>query len=72
MTNTSSTAEDMIKKKVKLKDPGWKYAYWPKEHDKNMIMCELCGLVTNGGIKRQKEHLIGGFGDMKKCPNTSK
>ena len=62
----------MIKKKIKLKDSGWKYAYWLDEHDKNKIMCVLCDLITNEGIKRQKEHLISNFGDVKKYSNTSK
>ena len=41
-------------------------------YDKNPIQCLLCAHVSKGGIKRQKEHLIGGFGDVTKCPKTTK
>ncbi|MQL83199.1 hypothetical protein Taro_015676 [Colocasia esculenta] len=66
------TSEIEVKKKAKSNDPGRKYEYWLDENDKNKIKCDLCGFVTNGGIKRQKEHLVGGFSDVKKCPKTTK
>lgn len=31
----------------------------------------LCGTWVHSGIKRLKQHLIGGFGDRQKCPGTT-
>ncbi|XP_042488693.1 uncharacterized protein LOC122068842 [Macadamia integrifolia] len=58
-------------RKAKSKDPGWKYGYWPDLNDKNLVRCTLCGKDAKGGIKRLKQHLIGGYGDISKCPKTT-
>lgn len=56
------------------KDPGWKYAT-QNPNDKNSITCNFCQKVTNGGIYRAKQHLIGGQRNAKacaKCPDHVK
>jgi hypothetical protein len=58
-------------RRAKSDDPGWKYAWWPDLTDKNKIQCMLCGKITKGGIKRQKEHLIGGYSDVGQCSKTT-
>src|SRR6266540_1814150 len=57
--------------KLKSKDPGWKYGYWPEIGNRDKVMCTLCNTVTKGGIKRLKEHLAGGYSDALICPNTT-
>jgi hypothetical protein len=32
----------------------------------------LCPKQIKGGIKRLKQHLAGGYGDIVKCPNTTR
>jgi hypothetical protein len=59
-------------RRAKSQDPGWKYAWWPDLKDKNVLQCLLCGKKTSAGIKRQKEHLIGGYPNTTKCPKTSR
>jgi hypothetical protein len=59
-------------RRAKSQDPGWKYAWWPDVKDKNIVQCLLCGKRTSDGIKRQKEHLIGGYPNTTKCPKTSR
>jgi hypothetical protein len=58
------------KRRAKSKDPGWKYAYWPTD-DKQIVECLLCGKVMCSGIKRAKQHLAGGFGDVLVCEKTT-
>jgi hypothetical protein len=58
------------KRRAKLKDTGWKYAYWPSE-DKNIVECLLCEKVMSSGIKRMKQHLLGGFGYVLVCEKTT-
>src|SRR6266540_6970269 len=57
--------------KLKSKDPGWKYGYWPEIGNRDKVMCNLCNTATKGGIKRLKEHLAGGYSDVVMCPNTT-
>jgi hypothetical protein len=59
-------------RRAKSQDPGWKYAWWPDLKDKNVLQCLLCGKKTSAGIKRQKEHLIGGYPNTTKCPKTTR
>ncbi|XP_043693373.1 uncharacterized protein LOC122643867 [Telopea speciosissima] len=59
------------KRKAKSNDPGWKYGFWPNLEDKNCVKCILCGVDTKGVIKRLKQHLIGGYGDVAKCTKTT-
>lgn len=57
---------------VNMPTVGWKYEYWPDENNKIKIKCDLCGLVSNGGINRHIEHLIEGYPNVKKCSKTTK
>ena len=40
-------------------------------NDKNMVQCLLCAHISLDGIKRLKDHLIGGCSDVVKCPKTT-
>ena len=62
---------DPAQKPKRSTDPGWKYAYWPELSNKDKIACLLCGGEVRGGIKRFKQHLAGGYGDAKICPQVS-
>ena len=35
------------------------------------MTCKLCDKKVPGGIKRFKQHLAGGFGDVVNCPESS-
>jgi hypothetical protein len=59
------------KRKAKSSDPGWKYGFWPEIGNRDLVECSLCGGRLNSGIKRLKEHLVGGYGDAVKCPKTT-
>jgi hypothetical protein len=58
-------------RKAKSNDPGWKYAYWKDPARRDWVTCMLCGNEASGGIKRFKEHLAGGYGDIILCPRVS-
>lgn len=60
------------KRKAKSCDPGWKFAVWPDLSNKDKVKCVLCGNENRGGINRFKQHLIGGFPDIMKCPKTTR
>ena len=49
------------------KDPRWKYGRLLNEKDTSMLICIFCNKVTKGGIYKQKQHLVGGFRNSKKC-----
>ena len=49
------------------KDPRWKYACLLNEKDTSMLICIFCDKVTKKGICRQKQHLVRGFQNSKKC-----
>ncbi|KAL6565628.1 hypothetical protein OROHE_004683 [Orobanche hederae] len=76
--NTSNTENEWRelakdpKRKAKSKDPGWKYAFYPNLGNKDVVKCVLCGNENHGGINRFKQHLIGGYPDIHKCPKTSR
>jgi len=36
-----------------------------------LVECVLCGTQVKARIKRLKEHLVGGYGDAIKCPETT-
>ncbi|WOL05339.1 hypothetical protein Cni_G14067 [Canna indica] len=59
------------KRKPNSKDIGWRYGYWPDLNKRQLIACSLCGNQLNGGITRLKQHLAGGYGDVKKCDKTT-
>ncbi|XP_037404559.1 uncharacterized protein LOC119267293 [Triticum dicoccoides] len=52
-------------------DPGWNYGYWLTPGNSNNVVCNLCGKITKGGIKRHKEHLAGTGGDATGCPKAT-
>ncbi|XP_020264013.1 uncharacterized protein LOC109839951 [Asparagus officinalis] len=45
--------------KGRRQDPTWKYTSLVEEGNSNKHKCIYCNKITNGGISRQKEHLIG-------------
>jgi hypothetical protein len=57
--------------KAKSNDPGWKYGYWSNLGNRDQVACTLCDSMVCGGIKRLKQHLAGGYGDTKMCPETT-
>jgi hypothetical protein len=57
-------------RKAKSNDPGWKYAYWQDPARRDWVTCILCGHEGSGGIKRFKQHLAGGYGDIVLCPKV--
>ncbi|XP_031116598.1 uncharacterized protein LOC116020254 [Ipomoea triloba] len=59
------------KRKANSKDPGWKYGFWPDLSRKDLIQCNLCGREITQGIKRLKQHLAKGYGDVVACRNTT-
>ena len=59
-------------RRPKSNDPGWKYAYYVEAEKRELIQCALCPKQIKGGIKRLKQHLAGGYGDIVKCPNTTR
>ncbi|KAL6563638.1 hypothetical protein OROGR_002597 [Orobanche gracilis] len=78
MENTSNNENEWRelakdpKRKAKSKDPGWKYAFYPNLGNKDVVKCVLCGNENHGGINRLKQHLIGGYPDIHKCPKTTR
>ncbi|GJN12741.1 hypothetical protein PR202_ga31047 [Eleusine coracana subsp. coracana] len=58
-------------RKAKSKDPRWKYGFWPILGKKEVVHCIFCKKEVNAGIKRFKQHLAGGFGDVEKCPKAN-
>ncbi|KAL6875546.1 hypothetical protein ACP4OV_013059 [Aristida adscensionis] len=59
------------KRKAKSKDPGWKYGFWLEIGNRDLVVCVLCGTRVTAGIKRLKEHLVGGYSDAVKCESTT-
>jgi hypothetical protein len=35
---------------------------------KDVVKCILCVKIVHAGVRRLKEHLVGGHGDVAKCP----
>nr|XP_004238493.1 uncharacterized protein LOC101254199 [Solanum lycopersicum] len=56
-----SAAEDLSKKR----DIGWNYG--PQGATNDSGNCNFCGSTFNGGITRHKQHLVGGFKNVKQC-----
>ncbi|XP_019253995.1 PREDICTED: uncharacterized protein LOC109232704 [Nicotiana attenuata] len=52
------------------KDPAWAYSTRVSETNKMTIRCLFCDKITNGGIYRQKAHLIGGDPNGASCPKV--
>jgi hypothetical protein len=59
-------------RRPKSNDPRWKYTYYVEAGKRELIQCALCPKQIKGGIKRLKQHLAGGYGDIVKCPNTTR
>jgi hypothetical protein len=57
-------------RKANSNGPGWKYGYW-ENLQKIKVTCNLYDTEVSGGIKGLKQHLLGGYGDTKMCPNTT-
>ncbi|WMV36790.1 hypothetical protein MTR67_030175 [Solanum verrucosum] len=53
--------------RLKTADPGWKYGKRASETNKAAVECNFCKKVTNGGIFRHKQHLIGTCRDVTRC-----
>ncbi|XP_057964619.1 uncharacterized protein LOC131155470 [Malania oleifera] len=49
------------------KDPAWKYAHLEDKKNRNNLTCNFCAKVTRGGIFRAKQHIVGGFRNVKEC-----
>lgn len=49
-------------------DPARKYGK-PEPNNKNNWHCSFCGKVSKGGACRMKQHLVGGFRNVTKCPS---
>nr|XP_016494157.1 PREDICTED: uncharacterized protein LOC107813401 [Nicotiana tabacum] len=52
------------------KDPAWAYSARVNETNKIAIRCLFCDKITNGGIYRQKAHLISGDPNVASCPKV--
>jgi hypothetical protein len=59
------------KRKAKPKDPTWNYSYWPDLNKKDVVKCILCGKIVYACVRRLKQHLVGGHGDVAKCPKAT-
>ncbi|KAL6566266.1 hypothetical protein OROGR_001881 [Orobanche gracilis] len=72
--STSSEARDLSKdptRKAKSSDPGWKYGFWPDLNNKDIVQCSLCNKQVHADIRRLKQHLAGGYGDVQMCAKTT-
>ena len=49
----------------KKRDIGWNYG--TQGAMKDLVNCNFCGSTFNGGITRHKQHLVGGFKNVKQC-----
>ncbi|KAH0671538.1 hypothetical protein KY290_026376 [Solanum tuberosum] len=49
----------------KKRDIGWNYG--TQGATKDSVNCNFCGSTFNGGITRHKQHLVGGFMNVKQC-----
>jgi hypothetical protein len=62
---------DNPKRRVRSNDPGWKYGYWTKFGNRDKVTCNLYKTVTARGIKKLKEHFVGGYADTVMCSKTT-
>ncbi|GFP84403.1 hypothetical protein PHJA_000584100 [Phtheirospermum japonicum] len=49
------------------KDPAWKYSV-RDDNNVTCLTCNYCKKRLNGGVCRVKQHLVGGFKNVTKCP----
>ncbi|KAF6173608.1 hypothetical protein GIB67_022967 [Kingdonia uniflora] len=66
MSSTASTATANEKKK----DEGWEYGEARDPANRNAVWCKLCNKKCTTGISRLKEHRIGRYPSVTKCPNV--
>lgn len=69
--STSGSTQISTQRVRPSNDPGWEYGQ-PMPENRQYIKCDLCGIITKGGIKRHKQHLVGGFKDTKACQKATK
>jgi len=62
---------DPKRRPANSKDPGWEFGYWENPNDRDKVTCKMCSKKIPGGIKRFKQHLAGGYGDVILCPGSS-
>ncbi|XP_058108113.1 uncharacterized protein LOC131251440 [Magnolia sinica] len=54
------------------RDIGWKHVR-PVEGNKYGAICNYCGhVIRSGGVSRLKEHLAGGYKNVKDCPSVTR
>lgn len=52
----------------RARDPAWEHVYLANPNDKNAVTCKYCQKVSKGGIYRAKQHLVGGYRNVIRCP----
>ncbi|KAG5630306.1 hypothetical protein H5410_002023 [Solanum commersonii] len=57
--------------RLKTADPGWKYGKRTSETNRVAVECNFYKKVTNSGIFRHKQHLIGTCKDVTRCEQCS-
>ena len=62
---------DPKRRPANSKDPGWEFGYWENPNDRDKVTCKMCSKKIPGGIKKFKQHLAGGYGDVILCPGSS-
>ncbi|CAN6362710.1 unnamed protein product [Urochloa humidicola] len=62
---------DPKRRPANAKDPGWEFGYWEDPSDRDKVTCKLCNKRVPGGIRRFKQHLAGGYGDVLLCPRST-
>ncbi|GMP32948.1 hypothetical protein CsSME_00006478 [Camellia sinensis var. sinensis] len=50
------------------KNLAWKYATMVNPENLSKFKCNFCGKEMNGGVYRVKQHLVGGYRNVIKCP----
>ncbi|KAH0652661.1 hypothetical protein KY289_030339 [Solanum tuberosum] len=61
----SSALASLLLAASKKRDIGWNYG--TQGATKDSVNCNFCGSTFNGGITRHKQHLVGGFKNVKQC-----
>ncbi|KAG5594229.1 hypothetical protein H5410_035461 [Solanum commersonii] len=50
-----------------MADLGWNYGKRTSENNRNAVECNFCKKVTNVGIFRHKQHVVGTYKDVSQC-----
>ncbi|VFQ76102.1 unnamed protein product [Cuscuta campestris] len=48
----------------------WEHCTKLKPNSSNDLVCNFCGRISNGGIRRFKQHLIRGHRNTVECPTV--